>query len=333
MNTTTTYREATEAAFARPAAITATGLRKSYGDQLVLNGLDLTVTAGTVFALLGPNGAGKTTTVRILSTLIEADGGQARVGGHDLAQDPGGVRASIGVTGQFSAVDGLLTGRENLILMADLHHLGRAEGRRRADALLERFDLVEAAKKPISTYSGGMRRRLDLAMTLIANPRLIFLDEPTTGLDPRSRRELWEIIRGLVADGVTIFLTTQYLEEAEQLADRIAVLDQGKLVAEGTAAELKRLIPGGHIRLRFADAPRLEAAARILEVTSRDDDALTLQIPSDGGVASLQSLLDQLKAEAISVEELSVHTPDLDDVFLALTGKRNNPATDKEISA
>ena len=333
MNTTTTYRQATEADFARPAAITATGLRKSYGDQLVLNGLDLTVTAGTVFALLGPNGAGKTTTVQILSTLIKADGGRAQVVGHDLARDPGGVRASIGVTGQFSAVDALLTGRENLILMADLHHLGRAEGRRRADALLERFDLVQAAKKPISTYSGGMRRRLDLAMTLIADPRLIFLDEPTTGLDPRSRRDLWGIIRGLVADGVTIFLTTQYLEEADQLADRIAVLDQGKLVAEGTAAELKRLVPGGHIRLRFADAPRLEAAARILEVTSRDDDTLTLQIPSDGGVASLQSLLDRLKAEAISVEELSVHTPDLDDVFLALTGNRSNPATDKEISA
>ncbi|GAB2687460.1 ATP-binding cassette domain-containing protein [Kitasatospora kifunensis] len=327
MNTTTTYRQATEAAFARPTAITATGLRKSYGSQLVLDGIDLTVPAGTVFALLGPNGAGKTTTVRILSTLIEADGGQAQVVGHDLAQEPHEVRASIGVTGQFSAVDGLLTGRENLILMADLHHLGRAEGRRRADALLERFGLVEAAKKPISTYSGGMRRRLDLAMTLIADPRLIFLDEPTTGLDPRSRRDLWEIIRTLVADGVTIFLTTQYLEEADQLADRIAVLDQGRLVAEGSAAELKRLIPGGHIRLRFVDPRHLAAAARILEVTSRDDDALTLQTPSDGGVLSLQSLLDRLRAEAISVEELSVHTPDLDDVFLALTGNHSDPSS------
>ncbi|MDH6111621.1 ABC-2 type transport system ATP-binding protein [Kitasatospora sp. MAP12-15] len=333
MNTTTTHHQATEPASARPVAISATSLRKSYGDHLVLDGLDLTVAAGTVFALLGPNGAGKTTTVQILSTLIDADGGQAQVVGHDLARDPGGVRASIGVTGQFSAVDGLLTGRENLILMADLHHLGRAEGRRRADALLERFDLVAAAKKPISTYSGGMRRRLDLAMTLIADPDLIFLDEPTTGLDPRSRRDLWEIIRGLVADGVAIFLTTQYLEEADQLADRIAVLDQGRLVAEGTAAELKRLIPGGHIRLRFADAPHLEAAARVLDATSRDDDALTLQLPSDGGVLSLQSLLDRLRSEAISVEELSVHTPDLDDVFLALTGNRSNPATDKEISA
>jgi ABC-2 type transport system ATP-binding protein len=336
METTPTYRQASEAAFARPAAITATGLRKVYGDHLVLDGLDLTVTAGTVFALLGPNGAGKTTTVQILSTLVAADAGRAQVVGHDLASDPGSVRASIGVTGQFSAVDGLLTGRENLILMADLHHLGRAEGRRRADALLERFDLGKAAKKPISTYSGGMRRRLDLAMTLIADPCLIFLDEPTTGLDPRSRRDLWEIIRELVADGVTIFLTTQYLEEADQLADQIAVLDQGRLVAQGTAAELKRLVPGGHIRLRFTDAARLEAAAQILDVTSRDDDALTLQIPSDGGVASLQSLLERLTAHAVSVEELSVHTPDLDDVFLALTGNRGDQSTqpsNEEISA
>jgi len=327
---TTTFRQATEDS---SAAITVSRLRKSYGDQLVLDGLDLTVTAGTVFALLGPNGAGKTTIVRILSTLIEADGGQAQVAGHDLTRNPGGVRASIGVTGQFSAVDGLLTGRENLILMADLHHLGRAEGRRRADALLERFGLVDAAQKPISTYSGGMRRRLDLAMTLIADPRLIFLDEPTTGLDPRSRRDLWEIIRGLVADGVTIFLTTQYLEEADRLADRIAVLDGGRIVAEGTADELKRLIPGGHILLRFTEERHLEAAARVLEVTSRDDDALTLQIPGDGGVMALQSLLDRLKAAAVTVAELSVHTPDLDDVFLALTGDSRSRTTDKEISA
>lgn len=292
MNATPTFPQATEATSTRPAAIIATGLRKSYRDHLVLDGVDLTVAAGSVFALLGPNGAGKTTAVQILSTLIDADEGEVRVVGYDLARQPREVRASIGVTGQFSAVDGLLTGRENLILMADLHHLGRKKGRRRADALLERFDLVEAAKKPISTYSGGMRRRLDLAMTLIADPRLIFLDEPTTGLDPRCRRDLWEIIRGLVAGGVTIFLTTQYLEEADQLADQIAVLDRGRLVAEGTAAELKRMIPGGHILLRFADASRLEAAARVLDVTSRDDDALTLQVPSDGGVTALRSLLD-----------------------------------------
>jgi ABC-2 type transport system ATP-binding protein len=287
------------------SAIAATGLRKSYGDQLVLDGIDLDVAEGTIFALLGPNGAGKTTVVQILSTLIGADAGALRVAGHDLAREPDAVRAAIGVTGQFSAVDNLLTGRENLILMADLHHLGRAEGRRRARDLLERFDLVEAAGKPAAAYSGGMRRRLDLAMGLIADPRVVFLDEPTSGLDPRSRRTMWQIIRDLVARGVTVFLTTQYLEEADQLADRIAVLDRGRLVAEGTADELKRLVPGGHIRLRFADE-------------------LTLQLPSDGGVRSLRSVLDRLDAEAIEVGELSVHTPDLDDVFLALTGHSNN---------
>ncbi|WP_037601946.1 daunorubicin resistance protein DrrA family ABC transporter ATP-binding protein [Streptacidiphilus rugosus] len=326
MNTTTTYRQAAESLFAAPAAISATGLRKSYGEQLVLDGIDLTVAAGTVFALLGPNGAGKTTTVQILSTLIAADAGEAQVVGHDLTAEVRDVRAAIGVTGQFSAVDGLLTGRENLILMADLHHLGRREGRRRADELLDRFDLVDAAKKPIASYSGGMRRRLDLAMTLIADPRLIFLDEPTTGLDPRSRRDLWAIIRGLVADGVTVFLTTQYLEEADRLADRIAVLDRGKLVAEGTPAELKRLVPGGHVTLRFADEARLAEAALVLPVIARDDDALTLQIPGDGGVGSLETLLGRLRAASIQVEELTVHTPDLDDVFLALTGDRHASA-------
>jgi ABC-2 type transport system ATP-binding protein len=306
------------------SAIAATGLRKSYGDQLVLDGIDLDVAEGTIFALLGPNGAGKTTVVQILSTLIGADAGALRVAGYDLAREPDAVRAAIGVTGQFSAVDNLLTGRENLILMADLHHLGRAEGRRRARDLLERFDLVEAAGKPAAAYSGGMRRRLDLAMGLIADPRVVFLDEPTSGLDPRSRRTMWQIIRDLVARGVTVFLTTQYLEEADQLADRIAVLDRGRLVAEGTADELKRLVPGGHIRLRFADASDLDAAARTLGEVARDDDELTLQLPSDGGVRSLRSVLDRLDAEAIEVGELSVHTPDLDDVFLALTGHSNN---------
>ncbi|MBA2553537.1 MAG: ATP-binding cassette domain-containing protein [Geodermatophilaceae bacterium] len=307
-------------------AISATGLRKSYGDKVVLDGIDLSIAEGTVFSLLGPNGAGKTTMVQILSTLIAADAGEVYVAGHDLAKDPAAIRASIGVTGQFSALDDLLTGEENLILMADLYHLGRVEGRRVGD-LIQRFDLVEAARKPASTYSGGMRRRLDLAMTLVGSPRIIFLDEPTAGLDPRSRRTMWQIIRDLVGSGVTIFLTTQYLEEADQLADRIAVLDKGRLVAEGTAAELKRRIPGGHIRLQFADGTGLESAARALTGSTRDDTALTLQVPSDGGVQSLRTLLDRLERESITVDELSVHTPDLDDVFLALTGR-----TDKERS-
>jgi ABC-2 type transport system ATP-binding protein len=304
-----------------PPAIVATGLRKSYGDQVVLDGIDLEVAEGTIFSLLGPNGAGKTTMVQILSTLIGADGGEVRVAGHDLTRDPDAVRAAIGVTGQYSAVDKLLTGEENLILMADLHHLGRAEGRRRAADLLERFDLVDAAKKTAATYSGGMRRRLDLAMTLVGDPRIIYLDEPTTGLDPRSRRTMWQIIRGLAANGVTIFLTTQYLEEADELADRIALLDHGKLIAEGTADQLKRLIPGGHVRLRFADTGGLQSAVRALGEVSRAYDELTLHVPSDGSVRSLRGLLARLDDESIEVEEMSVHTPDLDDVFLTLTGQ------------
>ena len=310
----------------RPA-IRASTLRKSFGDQVVLDGIDLEVPEGTIFALLGPNGAGKTTTVQILSTLIGADGGEVRVAGHDVARDPDSVRAAIGVTGQFSAVDNLLTGEEILILMADLRHLGRREGRRRAAELLKRFDLVEAAKKPAATYSGGMRRRLDLAMGLVGDPRIVFLDEPTSGLDPRSRRTMWQIIRDLVAGGVTIFLTTQYLEEADQLADRIALLDHGRLVAEGTPDQLKRRIPGGHISVQFADPQALESAARTLGASTRDDEALTVQVPSDGGVRSLRALLDRLDGASIGVEGLSIHTPDLDDVFLALTGQ---PDKEKE---
>jgi ABC-2 type transport system ATP-binding protein len=307
-------------------AISATGLQKSLGNQVVLDRIDLAVPEGTIFALLGPNGAGKTTVVRILSTLITADGGRLRVAGHDLAKDPDAVRAAIGVTGQFSAVDNLLTGTENLLLMADLHHLGRAEGRRRSAELLDQFDLADAAKKIAATYSGGMRRRLDLAMTLVGKPRLIFLDEPTTGLDPRSRRTMWQIIRDLVAGGVTIFLTTQYLDEADQLADRIAVLDHGRLVAEGTAEELKRRIPGSHIRLHFADSRDLESAALIIGPTSRDDDTLTLRVPGDGNARSLRALLDHLDQASIRVERLSIYTPDLDDVFFAFTG---HPDTQK----
>jgi ABC-2 type transport system ATP-binding protein len=298
--------------------IAVSGLRKTYGDKVVLDGIDFEVAAGSVFSLLGPNGAGKTTTVNILSTLMKADAGTVRVAGHDVVTGTKEVRSVIGVTGQFAAVDELLTGQENLQLMADLKRVRSAD--RVITLLLERFDLVESAGKMVSTYSGGMRRKLDLAMTLVGNPQIIFLDEPTTGLDPRSRRTMWEIVRELVADGTTIFLTTQYLEEADQLANRIAVLDQGRLVAQGTPEELKRLVPGTHVRLRFADLSDLDAAARVLAGSTRDEAELTLRVPSDGRSKSLRDLLDRLDEHTIDAEEFSVHTPDLDDVFLALTG-------------
>ena len=302
-------------------AIRATGLRKSYGETLVLDGIDLEVASGSVYALLGPNGAGKTTTVHMLTTMLTPDAGEIEVGGHDLRTDPEGVRAAIGVTGQFSAVDNLLTGQENLELMADLNHLPRQDGRRRIADLLDRFDLVEAAGRMVATYSGGMKRRLDLAMTLVGDPRIVFLDEPTTGLDPRGRRTMWDIVRALVADGITIFLTTQYLEEADELAGRIALLDGGHIVAEGSPAELKRLVPGGHIRLEFGDSVQLERAAERLATARRDPDALALDVPTDGEVASLRAVLDRLSTTSVEIASLSLHTPDLDDVFLSLTGK------------
>jgi ABC-2 type transport system ATP-binding protein len=302
-------------------AIAAKGLAKSYGEHVVLDRIDLAIPEGSIFALLGPNGAGKTTTVQILSTLIAADAGTASVAGHDVTRDGDGVRAAIGVTGQFSALDKLLTARENLMLMADLNHLDRREGRRRTADLLERFDLAGAAAQPVATFSGGMQRKLDLAMTLIGDPRVIFLDEPTSGLDPRSRRTMWDIIRGLVADHhVTIFLTTQYLDEADHLADRIAVLDHGSLVAEGTPDELKRRIPGGHVRLHFADVLDLDAAAALFDVAAADRDALTLRVPGDGGVPVLRAVLAILDDASLVPTSLTVHTPDLDDVFLTLTG-------------
>jgi len=300
-------------------AISVTGLRKAYGEKVVLDGVDLTIGEGDVFALLGPNGAGKTTIVRILSTLIPADAGTATVMGYDLRRDDGAVRGVIGVTGQFSAVDDLLTGEENLLLMGRLLHLPAADRRARASQLLERFDLVEAARQTPATYSGGMKRRLDLAMTLMGRPRLIFLDEPTTDLDPRSRRTMWQIIRELVGEGVTILLTTQYLEEADHLADRIAVLDHGRIVAEGTPEELKRRIPGAHFRLRFADAASLDKAARALREGTREDEDLVLRVPNEGGIRSLRNVLARL-GDDVAVEDLSIHTPDLDDVFFAVTG-------------
>jgi len=300
------------------SVIAVSGLRKAYGGKVVLDGIDFDVAAGSVFSMLGPNGAGKTTTVNVLTTLLKADAGTVRVAGHDVATQTREVRSVIGVTGQFAAVDELLTGRENLRLMADLMRV-RSAGQVVA-RLLERFDLAESAQKLVSAYSGGMRRKLDLAMTLVGSPQIIFLDEPTTGLDPRSRRTMWEIVRELVADGTTIFLTTQYLEEADQLADRIAVLDQGRLVAQGTPEELKRLVPGTHVRLRFAGLNDLGAAARVLAGSTRDDQELTLRVPGDGRPKSLRALLDRLDEHTINAEEFSVHTPELDDVFLALTG-------------
>jgi ABC-2 type transport system ATP-binding protein len=302
-------------------AILAEGLRRTFGDVVALDGVDLEVKAGTVFGLLGPNGAGKTTTVNILATLLSPDGGEVLVAGHDVAREPDAVRDAIGLTGQFSAVDELLTGRENLRLMADLHHLARPDAEGRIAELLARFELADAGDRTVSTYSGGMRRRLDLAMTLIGAPEIIFLDEPTTGLDPRSRRTMWEIVRGLVRDGTTVFLTTQYLEEADQLADRVAILDGGRLVAQGTPAELKTRIPGGHIALTFADRTAYHAAAGVLDAPAGDDESLALQVATDGNVATVRQVLRELDEAGVEVESLSIHTPDLDDVFLALTGR------------
>ena len=314
-------------------AIDVRGLRKSFGKSLVLDGIDLAVPSGTVTALLGPNGAGKTTTVHILSTLLRPDGGTALVDGCDVVRDPDGVRAAIGLTGQFSAIDKLLTGEENLMLMARLRHLGARRAKARVAELLEQFDLVDAARKPLATYSGGMQRRLDLAMTLVATPRIIFLDEPTTGLDPRSRHTMWSIVRDLVAQDTTVLLTTQNLDEADELADRIAVLDGGKIVAEGTPDELKRLVPGGHIRLQFADAAAFGSAARLFDESARDEDALTLEVPSGDGVHTLRTVLDRLDTAGIEPADLTIHTPDLDDVFFALTGRVTEDTDTERISA
>jgi ABC-2 type transport system ATP-binding protein len=306
----------------RTPAIEIAGLHKSYGDHHVLDGLDLTVPEGTVCALLGPNGAGKTTTVNICSTLLEADAGEVRVAGHDVRREADEVRRVIGLTGQFSAIDELLTGRENLRLMADLAHLDRRHIATAVEAMLKRLGLADAADRRAQTYSGGMKRRLDLAMTLVTRPGLIFLDEPTTGLDPRSRRELWAIVRDLVAAGASVLLTTQYLDEADALADRIAVLDDGRLVAEGTPEELKRQVVGGHVQVQFTDAGALQTAAADQPGSTVDLGTLSLRLPNEG-LAALRRLLERL--DDASVAGLTVESADLDDVFLALTGR---PAED-----
>ena len=305
---------------AGPAVIQVAGLRKSYGEHVVLDGIDLTVPEGSLCALLGPNGAGKTTLVRILSTLTAVDAGEVRVCGFDVRGDSRAVRSVIGVTGQFSAVDNYLTAEENLVLMAELWHLPRRQGRERAAELRELFGLADTGRKPAYAFSGGTRRRLDLAMTLVGSPRIIFLDEPTTGLDPRGRIGMWELIRDLLRrEAVTILLTTQYLEEADELADHIAVLDAGKIIAEGTAQELKQQIPGGHLTLTFASSAALEAAANKLAVVTRNDDDLTLQVISDSSARSVLATLSELDVD--QVPQVSLHTPDLNDVFLTLTGQ------------
>ncbi len=307
-------------------AIEAVGLTRCYGEATVLDTVDLQVGQGEAVALLGPNGAGKTTMVNILSTLIKPTTGVGRVLGHDVVHEADAVRGLIGVTGQFSAVDDLLTGRENLALMADLHHLPPASGHARIDELLETFELLEASDRVPTTYSGGMRRRLDLAMTLIGRPKVIFLDEPTTGLDPRSRRTVWEIVRGHVREGVTILLTTQYLHEADELADRVVVLDAGRVVANDTPEALKRQVPGGHVRVTFDSEERLVTAADALG-SHADTEHRALTIPIDGSVTSLRGALDRLTPHEADVTNITVHSPDLDDVFLALTGHATAPTT------
>jgi ABC-2 type transport system ATP-binding protein len=309
----------------RPPAIHATGLHKRYGDVHALAGLDLVVPEGTVLGLLGPNGAGKTTAVSILTTLLEPDDGEATIAGADLRREPDEVRRRIGLSGQFAAVDEILTGRENLEMIGRLYRLGRQVAQRRAGELLERFDLVDAADRPVKTYSGGMRRRLDLAGALVAEPPVLFLDEPTTGLDPRSRLDLWSVIRDLVGRGTTLLLTTQYLEEADQLADDIVVIDHGRAIASGTADQLKAEVGGERIELVAADVEQLLAARDVLaahatgEVETRPE-ARTLLAQVEGGVDVLTDVLHELRQRRIGVSDVGIRRPTLDDVFLTLTG-------------
>ena len=307
--------------------VEAYGLDKFYGQLKVLDGIDLRVERGTVYALLGPNGAGKTTTIRILSTLVPADAGRARVAGFDVQRERHRVRRSISLTGQYAAVDDLLTGEENLRMMARLSGLSRGQARARATELLERFDLAEAGRRRVATYSGGLRRRLDLAASLVGQPSVIFLDEPTTGLDPRSRQAMWQVITALVGSGVTVFLTTQYLEEADRLADRIAVMDGGRLVAEGTASELKAKVAEQRLDLTLTDAAAYEQVVRRLggRAVQADPARLVVGLATDGSAAHIRALLDEVDPDRGEVEAFAVHTATLDDVFLALTGHAAAP--------
>ncbi len=309
--------------------IEVAGLEKAYGAVTVLEGIDLQVGRGEIFALLGPNGAGKTTLVRILTTLVEADAGRAVVGGYDVATHAADVRSIISLTGQAAAVDEFLTGEENLRMMGRLVHLTKGDARARAAALLAQFDLVEAGGRRVGTYSGGMRRRLDLAISLLADPPVLFLDEPTTGLDPRSRQGLWEVVRSLAATGVTVFLTTQYLEEADQLADRIAVIDGGRIIAEGTADELKQGLSGARVELTFGDPDTFgrAVATMVADDVQIDAERLSLRIGADETVVVVKALLDRMESSAIPIDGIAIIRPTLDDVFLALTGHRTTEPT------
>jgi ABC-2 type transport system ATP-binding protein len=314
-------------------AIEATGLEKSYGTLRVLGGVDLDVARGSVFALLGPNGAGKTTMVRILATLTRADAGRARVAGFDVAADRRQVRRHISLTGQFAAIDELQTGEENLRMMGRLAGLTGPAARHRAAELLDRFELAEAARRTVATWSGGMRRRLDLAAGLVGDPSVVFLDEPTTGLDPRSRQAMWRVVTDLAASGVTVFLTTQYLEEADRLADRIAVLDGGRVVADGTSAQLKEQVAGQRLDLVLADPAAFEQVAGHLDgrATRRDPASLTIGVATDGSAAQVRALLDEVDPARQAVDRFAVHSATLDDVFLALTGHpTDQPAHEHE---
>jgi len=304
-------------------------LKKSYGDNHVLKGINLHVKRGTMLALLGPNGAGKTTTVRIMSTLLKFDGGSVKINGLDVAKKPDEVRGIIGLTGQSAAVDEMLTGRENLIMMGRLYRLTKKSAHARAEELLAEFDLVDAANRPLKAYSGGMRRRLDLAVSLIATPPIIFLDEPTTGLDPRSRIAMWDIINKLKAGGTTILLTTQYLEEADQLADRIVVIDGGKVIAEGTAKELKAKIGNDILELTFANKKLLSAAGKELNKTivATNEKDLTHSVLIRDTNKDVQKTLAALSNATIKIESMAVHKPTLDDVFLSLTDKKSKGAS------